>query len=69
MAREAAELRQLIGTWDRLERRARDLIELDQLAGSDPELEMQLAEEKAAIESELRSRELDLLFPTRITTR
>jgi len=62
MAREAAELRQLIGTWDRLERRARDLIELDQLAGSDPELEKQLAEEKAAIEAELRSRELDLLF-------
>jgi peptide chain release factor 2 len=62
MAREAAELRQLIGTWDRLERRARDLIELDQLAGSDPELEKQLAEEQAAIASELRSRELDLLF-------
>jgi peptide chain release factor 2 len=38
------------------------LIELDQLAGSDPELEEQLAEEKAAIEAELRSRELDLLF-------
>ncbi|HLQ14981.1 MAG TPA: peptide chain release factor 2 [Candidatus Eisenbacteria bacterium] len=62
MAREAAELRQLIGTWDRLERRARDLIELDQLAGGDPELEKQLAAEKAAIEAELRSRELDLLF-------
>jgi peptide chain release factor 2 len=62
MAREAAELRQLIGTWDRLERRARDLIELDQLAGSDPDLERQLAEEQAAIAAELRSRELDLLF-------
>jgi len=62
MAREAAELRQLIGTWDRLEKRARDLIELDQLAGGDPELEQQLAEEKAAIANELRSRELDLLF-------
>ena len=62
MAREAAELRQLIATWDRLEKRARDLIELDQLADGDPELEQQLAEEKAAIASELRSRELDLLF-------
>jgi len=62
MAREAAELRQLIGTWDRLERRARDLIELDQLASGDPELEKQLAEEQASIAAELRSRELDLLF-------
>jgi peptide chain release factor 2 len=62
MAREAAELRQLIATWDRLEKRARDLIELDQLADGDPELEKQLAEERAAIAKELRSRELDLLF-------
>jgi len=62
MAREAAELRQLIGTWDRLEKRARDLIELDQLAAGDPELEKQLAEEQASIAAELRSRELDLLF-------
>jgi peptide chain release factor 2 len=62
MAREAAEHRQLIGGWDRLERRARDLIELDQLAGGDPELEQQLDEEKAAIAKEMRARELDLLF-------
>jgi peptide chain release factor 2 len=62
MAREAAELRQLVAGWDRLEKRARDLIELDQLAGGDSELETQLAEEKAAISKELRSRELDLLF-------
>jgi peptide chain release factor 2 len=62
MAREAAEHRQLIATWDRLEKRARDLIELDQLADGDPELEEQLAEERAAIAKELRSRELDLLF-------
>jgi peptide chain release factor 2 len=62
MAREAAELRQLVAGWDRLEKRARDLIELDQLADGDPELEQQLAEEKAAIANELRSRELDLLF-------
>ena len=62
MAREAAELRQLVAGWDRLEKRARDLMELDQLADGDPELEQQLAEEKAAIANELRSRELDLLF-------
>src|SRR6195256_6561705 len=62
MAREAAELRQLIAGWDRLEKRARDLIELDQLAAGDPDLQRQVEEEKAAIEAELRSRELDLLF-------
>jgi peptide chain release factor 2 len=62
MAREAAEHRQLIASWDRLERRARDLIELDELAHGDPDLERQLAEERAAISNELRARELDLLF-------
>jgi peptide chain release factor 2 len=62
MAREVSENRALIGTWDRLEKRARDLIELDELAAGDPELQQQVAEEKAAIEKELRSRELDLLF-------
>jgi peptide chain release factor 2 len=62
MAREVSENRALIATWDRLEKRARDLIELDQLAAGDPELQEQVAEEKAAIEKELRSRELDLLF-------
>jgi peptide chain release factor 2 len=62
MAREVSEYRNLIATWDRLEKRVRDLIELDQLAGGDPELEKQIAEEKAAVEKELRSRELDLLF-------
>jgi peptide chain release factor 2 len=62
MAREVADIRALIATWDRLEKRARDLIELDQLAAGDPELRQQVAEEKATIEKELRSRELDLLF-------
>src|SRR3982075_4424658 len=61
-ARGAADLRQLIATWDRLERRARDLIELDQPAEGDPDLEDQLTEERAAIANDLRSRELDLLF-------
>jgi peptide chain release factor 2 len=62
MAREVSENRALIATWDRLEKRARDLIELDQLGAGDPELQEQVAEEKAGIEKELRSRELDLLF-------
>jgi len=62
MARESAELRQLVGSWDRLEKRARDLIELDELARGDPDLERQLDEERAAISNDLRSRELDLLF-------
>lgn len=62
MAREAAELRQLVGSWDRLEKRARDLIELDELARDDADLERQLEEERAAISRDLRARELDLLF-------
>ena len=62
MAREAAENRELVATWGRLERRARDLIELDQLASGDPDLTKQVAEEKEAIARELRQRELDLLF-------
>ena len=62
MAREAAELRQLVGSWDRLEKRARDLIELDELARGDQDLERQLDQERAAISNDLRARELDLLF-------
>ena len=62
MAREAAELRQLVNSWDRLEKRARDLIELDELARGDPDLERQLDDERAAISKDLRARELDLLF-------
>jgi peptide chain release factor 2 len=62
MAREAAEHRQLIAGWDRLEKRARDLIELDQLAAGDPELQEQVEQERKALNADLRSRELDLLF-------
>jgi len=62
MAREAADNRNLVGSWDRLEKRARDLIELDQLADGDPDMERQLAGERASIADDLRSRELDLLF-------
>jgi len=62
MGREAAELRDQVATWDRLERRARDLIELEQLVGSDADLDRQVVEERAALEKELRAHELDLLF-------
>jgi peptide chain release factor 2 len=62
MAREAAELRDQIATWDRLERRARDLVELEQLADGDSDLERQLEEERVAVSRELRAHELDLLF-------
>jgi len=62
MARDGAENREIVNTWERLERRARDLVELDQLAEGDPELEKQVAEERVAIADELRQRELDLLF-------
>jgi peptide chain release factor 2 len=62
MARDAAENRELVNSWAKLEKRARDLIELDQLAAGDPELAEQVAAERAAIAAELRSRELDLLF-------
>ena len=62
MARETAENRDLVEAWDKLERRARDLIELDELAEDDPELQKQVDRERAEITSELRARELDLLF-------
>ncbi len=62
MAREAAEYRQLLRGWEQLERRARDLVELDQLASGDPELSAQVEAELRAVASELHSRELDLLF-------
>jgi peptide chain release factor 2 len=62
MAREAADLREQVATWDRLERRARDIGELEQLAEGDGELGRQVDEERASLEKELRSRELDLLF-------
>jgi peptide chain release factor 2 len=62
MARESAELRDQVATWDRLERRARDVVELEHLAEGDADLERQVEEERAAVEKELRSHELDLLF-------
>jgi peptide chain release factor 2 len=62
MAREGAANRELVRSWEQLEKRARDLIELDQLAAGDPELAEQVAGERNAISAELGQRELDLLF-------
>ncbi len=62
MARQAAENREQIATWDRLERRARDLVELDQLASGDADLQRQVEEERGALSREVRGHELDLLF-------
>src|SRR5207237_6486744 len=60
--REASELRDEIEAWDRLERRAKDLVELQELSRDDAELSAQLQDEVDALERELRTRELDLLF-------
>jgi len=62
IAREAAENRQEVESWERLERQARDLIELAQLADEDEELAGQVREEASALERELHQRELSLLF-------
>ncbi len=62
MARESFENRELVATWDKLERRARDVVELEQLGEGDPELREQVTKELHAIAAELRQRELDLLF-------
>jgi peptide chain release factor 2 len=62
MAREGADHRALIKSWEQLEKRARDLIELHQLAAGDRELTTQVEAERASISAELRQRELDLLF-------
>jgi len=62
MARESFENRELVATWDKLERRARDVVELDQLGEDDPELRDQVTKELRAVAAELRQRELDLLF-------
>jgi peptide chain release factor 2 len=62
VAREASEYRDEASVWDQLERRARDLVELSQLAQEDPELAEQLQPEQQALERELQERELTLLF-------
>jgi peptide chain release factor 2 len=62
MAREASEDRDEVESWERLERHARDLLELEQLAGQDEELATQVQAEQVALERELQQRELSLLF-------
>ncbi len=62
MAQEAAENREESESWERLERQARDLIELAQLANADEELAAQVRSETLALERELHQRELSLLF-------
>src|SRR5579859_8020387 len=62
LVREADEKRKEVSTWDLLERRARDVVELAELAEDDEELRHQVAREIAALEADLHSRELDLLF-------
>jgi peptide chain release factor 2 len=62
MARESFENRELVATWDKLERRARDLGELEELGQDDMELREQVTKELHDVASELRQRELDLLF-------
>ncbi|MGH7869879.1 MAG: PCRF domain-containing protein, partial [Candidatus Dormibacteraceae bacterium] len=61
-ARAAAELRSTLKTWHDLEQRARDLIELAELAQLDEELATMLMVEQKALHDQLEQRELDLLF-------
>jgi len=51
-----------VQSWERLERRASDLVELSRLADGDPELSRQLDEELRQVGADIRQRELDLLF-------
>src|SRR5262249_59475595 len=62
MARAAAEDREEVEAWERLEARASDLIELAELAAEDPELAGQSERERAGLDAELNQRELSLLF-------
>lgn len=62
MAREASEDRDEVESWERLERHARDLLELEQLASQDEELATQVQAEQVTLERELQQRELSLLF-------
>src|SRR5207247_719865 len=54
--------REEIAVWEGLERRARDLVELDELSGEDDELRAQVEAEQAAIDRQLSQLELELLF-------
>ena len=62
LARESSELRGEIDSTAELERRARDLAELSDLAAEDPELADQVRSDLEAVSAELEQRELELLF-------
>jgi peptide chain release factor 2 len=62
LAREASEYREEIAVWNGLERRARDLVELDELSDGDEDLRTQVTAEQIAIDRQLRQLELGLLF-------
>jgi peptide chain release factor 2 len=62
VARQASENRGELSLWARLERRARDLVELAELVATDEELSGQVAGEQAALDRELHQLELGLLF-------
>jgi peptide chain release factor 2 len=57
---ELSALRELVTTWDGLERRANDALELYVMAEDDPGLLTELEQEATALEEELERREFDL---------
>jgi peptide chain release factor 2 len=57
-----SELHDELDLWTRLESRARDLVELELLAGGDAELRAQLEAEQVALDRQLSQLELGLLF-------
>ncbi len=65
LAREAADLRSETVTWRELERRARDLDELNALAEGDADLAEQVEAERCRLDDELHQLELGLLFAER----
>jgi peptide chain release factor 2 len=62
LAREASELRDELDAYKGLEARARDLLELTQLADEDDELAAQVRGQLETLSRELEQRELELLF-------
>jgi peptide chain release factor 2 len=57
---ELSALRELVTTWDGLERRANDALELYVMAEDDPGLLTELEQEATALEEDLERREFDL---------
>ena len=57
---ELSALRDLVATWDGLQRRANDALELTLMAEDEPGLLTELEQEAAALEADLAKREFDL---------